>query len=142
APLPERLVLGAPDAVIDDAASQWGSGAKVFDVETRAAYVAMLSDPARVGAICEEYRAGASLDRIHDEADRREGRRISCPVLALWSATGALEHWYAADGGPLGLWRGWADAVEGRPVEGGHFFPEEFPERTAERLRRFLAGLS
>lgn len=139
APLPERLILGAPDAVIDDAASQWGSGAAVFAAEARTAYVAMLSDPARVSAICEEYRAAPTLDRADDEADRRNGRRISSPVLALWSATGALERWYAADGGPIGLWRGWADQVEGRAVEGGHFFPEEFPERTAERLLDFIA---
>lgn len=140
APLPERLVAAAPDAVVDDALGGWGSPSGVFPPDVRAAYVAPLRDPARVHAVCEEYRAAATLDREHDEADRASGRRLACPVLALWSARGGLETWYAGAGGPLGLWRRWADDVRGEPVDGGHFFPEEIPERTAALLARFFAG--
>jgi haloacetate dehalogenase len=139
-PLPERLMAAAPDAVVDDALSGWGSPAATFGPDVRAAYVEALRDPARVHAICEEYRAGATCDREHDEADRRSGRRIACPVLVLWSGRGGLDSWYAEAGGPLTLWRAWADEVQGGPLDAGHFFPEEIPEETATALTRFFAA--
>ncbi|MBR0664019.1 alpha/beta hydrolase [Roseomonas hellenica] len=139
-PLPERLLSAAPEAAIDDALGGWGSPAEAFSPEVRAAYIEALRDPDRVHAICEEYRAAATLDRVHDLADREVGRRIACPVLALWSGRGALESWYAEAGGPLALWRAWADDVRGGPLDAGHFFPEEIPEQTAEELRRFFAA--
>ena len=141
-PLPERLVAAAPEAVVEDALGGWGSPAEAFGPEVRAAYVEALRDPARVHAICEEYRAAATRDREHDEADRRSGRRIACPVLALWSGLGALHAWYTEAGGPLALWRAWADDVQGRPLDAGHFFPEEIPDETADALTRFFAANS
>jgi haloacetate dehalogenase len=139
-PLPERLVAAAPEAVVNDALDGWGSPAGVFGRDVRAAYVDALRDPAHVHAICEEYRAAATLDRAHDDADVRTGRRIGCPLLVLWSARGALGTWYEDAGGPMGLWRAWADRVEGRALDGGHFFPEEMPAETADVLGRFFAA--
>jgi haloacetate dehalogenase len=143
APLPERLLTAAPEAIVDDALGGWGSPASAFPADVRSAYVDALRDPAHVHAICEEYRAAATLDRAHDRADRAGGRRIACPLLALWSAHGALGSWYAEEGGPLALWRAWADDVRGEPLDAGHFFPEEAPEQTEAVLRAFFAeGLS
>ena len=139
APLPERLIGAAPEAVIADAVAAWGSAADAFPAEVRDAYAAVLRDPAHVHAICEEYRAAATLDRAHDAADRAAGRRIACPLLALWSREGALERWYADEGGPLALWRDYATEVSGRAVAGGHFFPEEHPRETAAMLGAFFA---
>jgi len=138
APLPERLVSAAPDAVVDDALGQWGSPRSVFDDEVRAAYIEQLRDPDRVHAICEEYRAAATIDREHDADDRRTGRRIRCPALVLWAAQGALATWYADEGGPLAIWSDLCDHVEGHPVAGGHFFPEEHPDELAAELAEFL----
>jgi haloacetate dehalogenase len=140
APLPESLLAAAPEAVIEDALGGWGSPSETFDAATRAAYVAALRDPARLHAICEEYRAAATRDREDDEADRRAGRRIACPVLALWSGRGPLGSWYDAAGGPLVIWRRWADRVEGAAIEAGHFFPEERPAEIAAHLERFFAA--
>jgi haloacetate dehalogenase len=138
-PLPERMLAGAPDAVLDQVLStEWGTPADTFDDDARAAYLAPLRDPDHVHAMCEEYRAAATIDREHDAADRTAGRRISCPVLALWSGTGPLSTWYADEGGPLALWRELADDVIGRPVDGGHFFPEEHPQETAAALAAFF----
>ena len=138
-PLPERLIGAAPDAVIGNALSpQWGSPADAFDPAVRAAYTAALSDAAHIHAICEEYRAAAGIDRDHDAADRAASRRISCPVLALWSASGPLSAWYDDDGGPLALWRELATNVTGEPIDGGHFFPEERPAAIANALRGFF----
>lgn len=139
-PLPERLLAAAPDAIVDNALGGWGTPAAVFPASVRAAYVEALSDPRHIHAICEEYRAAAGIDREHDAADRAIGRRIACPVLVLWSAHGALARWYEAVGGPLAIWRDWAEQVEGEGVEGGHFFPEEQPMATAGRLRAFFSG--
>ena len=87
----------------------WPAGA--FPPEVREAHIEALRDVAHVRAICEEYRAAATIDREHDAADVAAERRIRCPVLALWSAQGGLQTWYSAEGGPLALWRQWADDV-------------------------------
>jgi haloacetate dehalogenase len=137
-PLPEAILANSAEAITDNALGGWGSPSNVFPPEVRAAYVAALRDPRHAHAICEEYRAAASLDREHDVGDRDAGRKIRCPVLALWSAQGPLDHWYAE--GPLALWRGWAVDVSGHALQGGHFFPEVAPEQTAEALRRFFVG--
>jgi haloacetate dehalogenase len=138
-PLPERLIAAAPEAVIDDALHRWGSAPEAFTSEVRAAYVEALRDPEHIHAICEEYRVAATLDRAHDDEDRARGRRIVSPLLALWSRRGALSEWYAGRGGPLVLWRAWADDVRGQAIDGGHFFPEELPAETAEVLARFFS---
>jgi haloacetate dehalogenase len=137
-PLPERIVTSAPEAIVDAALGGWGSPSAVFLPEVRDAYVDALRDPAHAHAICEEYRAAATVDRDHDKADRADGRRISCPVLVLWSALGPLATWYTEESGPIALWRAWGDDVQGHSIEGGHFFPEEVPERTADILTRFF----
>lgn len=139
-PLPERLVGADPVVVVDSALGGWGTSAGVFSDEVRADYIATLADPDRVHAICEEYRAAASIDREHDAADRRAGRHIACPTLALWSADGPLSTWYVDAGGPLALWQQLADDVVGGPVRGGHFFPEEYPDETGHAFDAFLRG--
>lgn len=137
-PLPERLIGGCPEAVVDNALSGWGSPPEAFTPEARAAYVEALSEPEHVHAICEEYRAAASLDREHDVEDVEAGRKVSCPLLALWSENGGLNSWYQDQGGPLAIWRTLADDVRGELVPGGHFFPEEHPASIADKLRAFL----
>ncbi len=140
-PLPERLVAAAPEAVIDHALGpEWGTPSETFDGVTRAGYLAQLQDPEHLHAICEEYRAAAGIDREHDQADCASGRRIACPVLALWSASGPVGSWYADEGGPLELWRELAPRVTGHSVAGGHFFPEERPEETADSLIEFFSA--
>ena len=137
-PLPERILAADPEAIVENALGSWGSPAAVFPPDVRAAYVEALRDPVHAHAICEEYRAAATLDREHDAADRTAGRRMTCPLLVLWSAGGALGTWYAGEGGPLALWREWAGDVRGHAVDAGHFFPEEAPHETADTLARFF----
>jgi haloacetate dehalogenase len=138
-PLPERILGAAADAIVDNALAQWGSASTAFPPAVRDEYVQVLRDREHAHAICEEYRAAATIDREHDRIDRAAGRRISCPMLVLWSSQGPLDTWYGNEGGPVELWRAWADQVQGHPLPGGHFFPEQEPERTAEALHRFFA---
>jgi haloacetate dehalogenase len=139
-PLPERILAAAPEAIVDHALNDWGSPSAVFTPEVRAAYVRALRDPSHAHAICEEYRAAATIDREHDKADRASGRRITCPLLALWSARGPLDTWCAEEFGSIAVWQAWGDDVQGYPLDAGHFFPEEVPEQTAEALSRFFGG--
>jgi haloacetate dehalogenase len=131
APLPERMIAAAPDDF-------YGSrgGREHFAPEALAEYDRWARDPATLHAMCEDYRAGATLDREHDEADRTRRRRIACPVLALWGARNFLEAWYDV----LGVWRDWADDVSGRALDCGHYLPEERPEEVTAELRAFFAG--
>jgi haloacetate dehalogenase len=139
-PFPERILAASAAAIIDNALEGWGSPAAIFPPDMRSAYIEALRDPAHVHAICEEYRAAASLDREHDRRDRLAGRRISCPLLVLWSAGGGLNEWYSESGGPLALWQEWGVEVTGSALEAGHFFPEEIPEETAAAMIRFFAA--
>jgi haloacetate dehalogenase len=137
APLPERMIGGDPEGFWV-AAERMGIKARDprYPDEVVAAYRAQLDDPGFVAAMCEDYRAGATVDREHDEADRG-ARTIACPVRALWGANGALPAFYDD---PLELWRGLAPDVTGRAVEdASHFLVEDQPAAVAEELLAFLA---
>jgi haloacetate dehalogenase len=133
-PVPEQLIAQAPAVLVDHMLDAWSEVPDAFPPEVRASYVDRFSDPERIHAICEQYRAAATLDYQHDQADRGR-RRITCPTLALWSQSGPVGSWYE----PLEVWGAWADEVHGGPVTAGHFLPEEAPDQTTRHLLDFLA---
>lgn len=100
--------------------------------EAMAEYLRCFQNPTMIRATCEDYRAGLSVDLAHDRADREAGKRIHCPVLALWGAERAKSY------NPVEVWRRWADDVQGVPFNCGHFIMEEAPEETAQTLMRFF----
>jgi haloacetate dehalogenase len=136
-PFPETLIGHDPKFFFDSRARA-GAKAKdvaVFDPRALAHYHAAYEDPARIHAMCEDYRAGRTTDLAHDEADRAAGRKIACPVLALWG-TGGLPGNAGID--PLVCWRDWATDLRGFAIESGHYVPEENPEATARALLDFF----
>lgn len=138
APLPERLIAGDPDAFWI-AAERMGikAGDPRFPDEVVAAYRAQLDDLGAIEAMCEDYRAGATVDRALDEADRG-ARMIACPVRVLWGAAGALPLFYDD---PLALWLPYAPAATGQGVDGaGHFLVEDEPAVVAADLLAFLTS--
>jgi haloacetate dehalogenase len=137
APLPERLILGDPHAYFEHHLRSIGLGREPdrYPQTVLDAYRAQLGDEGAVQAICEDYRAGASVDRQHDEADR--GRPIECPVLVLWGGRGALEIFY---GDVLEVWRPWARDLRGHGIDASHFLVEDQPEQVAGELTEFFAG--
>lgn len=82
-PLPERLIMADPEAVVDNALGGWGSDRASFPPRGRAAYIEALRDPKTVHAICEEYRADTTVDFVRDTEDREANRRTvsgACPL--------------------------------------------------------------
>jgi haloacetate dehalogenase len=138
APLPEQLIAAAPDAFVDSALGGWGSSPGTFPSDVRRLYIDALRDPGTAHAICEEYRAAATLDYAADRRDRAVDRKIKAPTLVLWAAGGPLDLWYEDVGGPIGIWRTWTREVTGKPLPGGHFFPEQNPDDTVAALGPFL----
>jgi haloacetate dehalogenase len=131
APLPERLLQAAPAFYVLGRIGRGPSRLKHFDKRAVAEYVRCFKDPRTIHASCEDYRAAASIDLVHD---RKNKSRIDIPVLALWarhSPVGALFDCLAD-------WREVAKDVRGREINCGHFIPEESPRILLAELRRFL----
>jgi haloacetate dehalogenase len=84
--------------------------------------------------MCEDYRAGASIDLVHDEADF--GQKVTCPLFVLWSATGYVGKTQDV----LAVWREYATDVRGQSLPCGHYLAEEMPDETYAVLRPFLRG--
>lgn len=134
-PGPERLIRADIETWFDVHTNREPKDGGFFHPAARADYLAALRAPGTVEAICEDYRAAATLDLAHDRASRAAGQRIACPLLALWGARGKIGQWYA----PLEVWRGYADGpVTGGAVNSGHYLAEEAPEEVLAALDRFL----
>lgn len=131
---PERLIGADPDYFLRHTLDSWCKTPGAFTEEALAEYARAFRRTEVIAATCEDYRAGASIDPALDAADRAAGRKIACPVLALWGASRLRNQ--RTD--TLGIWRTWADDVRGEALPCGHFLPEEAPDATADALLRFL----
>jgi haloacetate dehalogenase len=129
--LPERLIGAEAAFYLRWVLDHWCGTKGALAAEAVAEYLRCF-DAAAIHATCEEFRAAATIDLIHDEADKEH--KISCPTLLLWSATSM---WATYD--ILEVWRSRAEDVQGIALDCGHFLPEEEPERTAAELIRFLS---
>ena len=98
---------------------------------------AAVKDPATVHAMCEDYRAGLTLDRAADDADRAAGRRLDCPTLVLWSTKDDMFELY---GDPHAIWHPWAADLRTGAIDSGHHMAEESPVELASALHGFLSG--
>ena len=136
-PLPEKMIGHMPAEYLEWKISSWNgeNNLSVFDPRALEHYRAAFKQPARLHASCEDYRAGATTDRLNDEADKKTGRKIQCPLLALWGESGIP----SKGANPLDIWREWAKDVSGGPIKSGHFLPEENPADTAKAMLAFFA---
>lgn len=125
---PEQAILADPD--------RWYGGSPVgMGTEAYLDYRAAIHDPATVHGMVEDYRAGLWIDREHDEADRKAGRRITCPTMILWSLRDDLELIY---GDVLAVWAPWTMQQRGRGLDCGHHIAEEAPDELASEIVSFL----
>ncbi|WP_426506759.1 alpha/beta fold hydrolase [Dactylosporangium sp. McL0621] len=129
APLPERLIAGAPDAFFGHFLDLWGNGS--LPAEIRQRYLEASRDA--VASIVADYRATATVDVEHDEADRAAGRRLRMPVTVL------QQDWGAAMGfDAKARWGAWAEDLSHHTVSAGHFMAEEEPEPVVRHLLELL----
>jgi haloacetate dehalogenase len=132
---PERMILRDVEDWFDLHTAREPKDKGFFHPEARADYLAALRTEGTVRAICEDYRAAATIDLEHDRASRAAGERICRPLLALWGAKGKVAEWYDA----LAIWRDYVRGeVSGGAVASGHYLAEEAPEETLAWLDRFL----
>jgi haloacetate dehalogenase len=134
APLPEKLIGADPVFYLRRKVGAWGSGATdFFDPRALAEYERCFSDPAAIHAMCEDYRAAATIDLEHDRADA--GRRIECPLRVLWGEHGVVHKLFT----PLADWQAKARLpVTGRTTPSGHYIAEQVPELLVEDLLEFF----
>ena len=132
APLPERLIAADPEFFLRTHVDAQSKTPGSPSPELFAEYLRVYRDPATRHAICEDYRAAATIDLDHDAADA--DHKVESPVLALWGGKGVVGQTYDV----LATWREKARHVEGRALDCGHTLQEERPEEVAFELQRFL----
>jgi haloacetate dehalogenase len=136
-PLPETLIGADPELYLRQVMGNRSAGLAPFTDEALAEYGRALRDPAAIHGLCEDYRASAGIDLEHDREDLHRGRKVVCPMLALWAAKGAVGQVV----NPLEEWRRVASDVRGKALDCGHYIPEEAPDALlAEVLPFFLDG--
>jgi haloacetate dehalogenase len=135
APLPETLIGAAPSFYLRSKLGGWGSeGLAPFDERALAEYERCFADNDAIHAMCEDYRAAATIDLDHDRAD--SARRIDCRTHVLWGERGVVHRLFT----PIEDWQAkCAQEVTGRAVPAGHYIPEEAPDLLAAELEAFFA---
>jgi haloacetate dehalogenase len=133
-PIPERMIASATTALLHFFLGGFGSGLDVYGPEALAEYERCFADPPTIHAMCEDYRAAASIDLVHDAEDRE--RLITCPLLTLWGARSVVGRLYD----PIEVWKTYATDVRGQALDAGHFIAEERPRETLAALREFLGS--
>jgi len=131
--LPEKLIGNDPEYYLREKLRRWSGEPAMFDEEAVNEYIMCFSKPEAINASCEDYRAAATIDLIHDEKDF--DKKIKCPLLVLWGNKGFVHRTYDV----LATWKEKAENVEGKAVNSGHFLPEENPEETLIELNKFFS---
>ena len=134
-PFPETLINAAPEIWWRAATSREPKDDDFFAPEALADYLAAARTPANIRGMCEDYRAAASIDLVHDRASRAAGEKVRCDMLALWGANGRIGTWYQ----PLEIWRSYcAGTVGGGPVAAGHYLAEEASDEVLAAFQAFF----
>lgn len=133
-PLPERLILADPAAYVTDVMGNRSAGLAPFDVRALAEYQRCLALPGAAHGLCEDYRASASIDLVHDQEDIAQGRRLDMPLQALWGQHGVVQRCFQ----PLHEWQQVATQVSGQALPCGHYIAEEAPEALLAQVLPFL----
>ncbi|ARW11509.1 alpha/beta fold hydrolase [Acetobacter ascendens] len=131
-PLPEKLIDGDPDFFLENHIAGQIKIPESVDPRVMAEYRRCYADPAMRHATCEDYRAAAGIDLVHDAADAN--RRVEAPLLALWGARGTVGALYDV----VETWREKATDVQGYAIDCGHSPQEEAPKELLHQLKEFL----
>jgi haloacetate dehalogenase len=132
-PLPEKMISADPEGFWRLKCFNQANGAGSFSTEALAEYLDAFKEPSAIHSSCEDYRAAASIDIEHDDAD--QGKKLIMPILVLWAKLGVIESCFKA----LELWRLRADQVEGEALNATHYMAEEIPAEVAARMVNFFS---
>lgn len=140
-PLPERMIEGDSGFYLHWTLRSWTRDGTLnaFDPDALGEYRMAFSEPERIRAACEDYRAGWFIDRKRDEEDKAAGRKIAAPLHYVWSNRGFPAR---AAQDSLKFWRDWAETVSGQSIESGHFAQEENPRAVVDAYLPFFMGLA
>lgn len=133
-PLPEALIDSDPVRYVRQVMGQRHAGLAAFAPQAMAEYERCIQRLGSARAICEDYRASASIDLDHDRATRDSGLKIQMPLRVLWGEHGAV----GANFDVLGLWRECASNVTGRSLPCGHYIAEEAPDQLIREALDFF----
>ena len=135
ADFPERMIANNTHHYIRETIASWCKTEGTFDEAILRHYVEAYFDPAAIHGACEDYRAAAGIDLVHDAESDAAGIRIKAPLLALWGSRGVVGRKFDV----LATWREKSESfVEGHAIDCGHFLPEAAPEATLKALLDFL----
>ena len=132
-PIPETLIGANPEFWLRNHMGRH-AGTEIFDAQSWAEYLAGASNPESMHAMCEDYRAAASIDLIHDRADRDAGKMLAMPLRVLWGEHGLVAKCFS----PIEDWRKVAKTVSGKGVPCGHYIPEELPQELLVEAELFF----
>jgi haloacetate dehalogenase len=132
-PVPETLIGAKPEYWLKNHMGRH-AGTGIFTPECWAEYLAGISNPECLHAMCEDYRAAASIDLSHDRADRDAGKKLSMPIKVLWGEHGLVNKCFK----PVEDWKRVATEVSGHAVPSGHYIPEELPDLLVTEARSFF----
>ena len=134
-PFPEALISAAPAIWFHAHTARETKEIGFFRAEALAEYLAAAHDPDAICGMCEDYRAAATIDLVHDRLSRSAGIFVQCPVLVLWGSQGRIGGWYD----PVALWQKYCTAsVSGYAVCAGHYLAEEAPAEVLDQLSQFV----
>lgn len=131
APVPEKMIGADPDFFLHHLLERWAGNATPLADSAIAQYSHHFRKASVIEAMAEDYRAGATVDLLHDQQDRAALNKINCPVFVPWG------NQYTPNS-PLSIWHNWADDVQELSLDCGHFVAEEAPEQCAEALIEFF----
>jgi haloacetate dehalogenase len=135
-PFPEMLINAAPEAWFKAHTAREPKDDGFFNADALADYLAWVRTPEMITGMCEDYRAAATIDLVHDRVSRAASQKVQCPLHVLWGAKGKIGAWYD----PLAIWAKYCSAdVSGGPLATGHYLAEEAPEAVVAELARFFA---
>ena len=134
APMPERLIEADPAAYIRDVLGRRSAGLAPFDTRALTEYVRCIELPGTAHGLCEDYRASAGIDLVHDQLDLDGKNFVKQPLLVLWGEQGVVQQCF----GPLKEWSKLAVNVQGKALPCGHYIPEEAPELLLDQVKLFL----
>ena len=134
-PIPESVINKAPEEWFFAHTSREKKDKNFFSPLALKDYLDCIKNPETISAICEDYRAAATIDLSHDKTSRENNIKLKMPVLVLWGKKGKIDQWYD----PLSIWQNYCtQEIKGNSIDSGHYLAEENPKEIIKNILQFL----